>query len=96
MLLAVIIPLDEYRKEYEKRCKKPEKEKLDILDIIEREAAINPILRTKCVQDYDAKDFSYLRKLLLRKYKRSEEEYEKLVKLIMDVKTGRFRDRYGN
>lgn len=65
MLLAVIIPLDSYRKNYEKRCKKPEKEKLDILDIIEREASINPILRTKCVQDYDAKDLRYLHKLLI-------------------------------
>ena len=95
MLLAVIIPFDGYRKEYEKRCKKPEKEKLDILDIIEREASINPILRTKCVQDYDAKDLRYLHKLLIHKYKRSEEEYEKLAKLIVDIKTGRFGDRYG-
>ena len=53
MIMAVIISFDANRRHSTEKRKKNEKRTMDILDILEYEEAINPILRTKCVQDYN-------------------------------------------
>lgn len=93
MLMAVIIPFDNNRKLSIKKKKKNEKKTMDILDILEYEEAINPILKTKCVQDYDDRDIRYLHRLLLKKYKVNKDEYDKIIRLIIDMKNGRFKER---
>ena len=93
MIMAVIISFDANRRHSTEKRKKNEKRTMDILDILEYEEAINPILRTKCVQDYNRKDLRYLHKLMVRKYKMGEEEYQKIVQLMEDMKTGSFSAR---
>lgn len=97
MLLAVIIPFNNYKKCYViEKTNKVDKEAMDLLDIIEHEEKINPILRTKSVKDYDRSDYRYLHNLIVNKYNKSEQEYNKIIQLIFNVKTGRFSSRINN
>ena len=92
--MGIVIEFDKARKKFLDRKGKISTCNMDIYDIIDIEASINPVFWKKDVHEWTEKDLRYLHRILINKYKKSEAEYEKIKKLIIDVKTGEFSRRF--